>query len=357
MRYLRGLMLGVTLIALAVACAGYTILREVNAAAGSSTQPVEVIIEAGDTTSQIANRLSAAGLLRQPMLFSLLVRLQGLDGKLQAGRYQLYPAMTMSDILVALQFSRVEEIEVTLPEGLRIEEVAERLASAGLFNADAFIAAARNADAFKPNHFLLGSVPPGASLEGYLFPDTYRIAATSSVTDVIEKMLTRFDEQYATIERDVRVPNASVHEIVTMASIVQREAALIDEMPLIGAVFWNRLDPERADETGGGRLQADATVQYALGYSPVEETWWRKNLLLIDLQIDNPYNTREVTGLPPGPIANPGLAALRSAAQPDESADYLYFVASCALDGTHNFAVTFEEFQELEAEFLACNGS
>jgi UPF0755 protein len=351
-------MLGVTLLSLVVACSGYVLLREVQSPAGVSNQPVEIEIEPGETTGQIATKLRSEGLIRQPILFTSLVRMQDLDGKLQAGRYLLRPTMTMDEILVALQYSRVSELQFTVPEGLRMEEVAGIVSSTGVMRAEEFLDVAENGEAFKDDYFLLDSLPDDASLEGYLFPDTYRIAATSSVTEVITLMLDNFDQKYReNVERDVRVPGVTVHEIVTMASIIQRESALVEEMPQISAVFWNRLDPENADETGGGRLQADATVQYALGYSVDEQTWWRKNLTIADLAADHPYNTRERTGLPPGPISNPGLAALMAAAQPDESANYLYFVADCALDGSHNFATTFEEFQELEAEYLECADS
>jgi UPF0755 protein len=350
-------MLGVTLLALVVACSGYILLHEIRAAGGESDEPVTIEIEPGDTTSDIATKLSAVGLIRQPVFFTTMVRLEGLDGQLQAGTYVLRPSMKMSEILVALQHSRVSEMEVVIPEGLRMEEIAMRFGQTGILDPDEFLAVARNGEAFQDNHFLLSDLPEGASLEGYLFPDTYRVSATSTVTSVIETMLTRFDNQYATIEREVRVSGVTVHEIVTMASIVQREAALVEEMPQIAAVFWNRLEPENADETGGGKLQADSTVQYALGYSAEEETWWRRSLTIADLAIDSPYNTRENEGLPPGPISNPGLAALRAAAQPDESAEYLYFVASCELDGTHNFATTFEEFTRYEAQYLECSGT
>jgi UPF0755 protein len=355
-------MLGITLLALIVAGSGYIVLREVqasmitiddDAASTNAVEPVEIEVEPGDTTSQIATKLRAAGLIRQPLFFVSLVRLEGLDGKLQAGRYLLDPSMSMSEILIALQHSRVGEVEVTIREGLRIEEVAGVLAQTGVIDAADFVEAASNGRAFQDTHFLLKDLPAGASLEGYLFPDTYRIAATASVTEVIEMMLDNFDQKYGSIERDVRVPNADVHDVVTMASIVQREAARAEEMPLIAAVFWNRLEEENAGETGN-RLQADATVQYALGYSEEEQTWWRKNLTLTELEVESPYNTRVNAGLPPGPISNPGMAALTAAAQPDESAEYLYFVADCALDGSHNFATTFEEFQQYEAEFLAC---
>lgn len=354
MRLIRALMLGITLLALVVACGGYILLSEIRRPVAERGEPVEIEIERGASTNQIATRLRAAGLIRQPILFISLVRLKGMENELEAGRYVLAPTMTMSQIIGALQNSRVDEVQVTIPEGLRLEEVAARFAATGIVDEEEFIRTARDGAAFRDRYFLLNSLPQGASLEGYLFPDTYRIAATASVTEVIDLMLNRFVEQYGRIERNVRVPGASVHEIVTMASIVQREAALVDEMPRIAAVFWNRLKPENAAETGGGRLQADPTVQYALGYSQEEQTWWRKDLTLADLQVDSDYNTRTRTGMPPGPISNPGFDALVAAAQPDESANYLYFVADCALDGSHNFAVTFEEFQQFEAEFLAC---
>lgn len=356
MRHVRALMLSVALVALMVSCGGYIVLRELRTPASVNDATVEIEIEPGDSASRIATKLRANGLIRQPVFFTALVRYKNLDQKLQAGRYQLRPNMTISEILIALQNNRIDDVSVTIPEGLRLEEIAGLLAAADLemIDEEDFLAAARNGVAFKEDYFLLSSLPDDASLEGYLFPDTYRIASSATVTEVIDLMLDRFDEQYSTIERDVRVPDVTVHDIVTMASIVQREAALVEEMPQIAAVFWNRLDPEHFDETGGGRLQADPTVQYALGYSVAEETWWRKDLTVADLQLDSPYNTRDNTGLPPGPISNPGLAALTAAAQPAENAEYLYFVASCARDGSHNFATTFEEFQEYQSEFQAC---
>ncbi|MGQ9894555.1 MAG: endolytic transglycosylase MltG [Roseiflexus sp.] len=353
---LRAIFLGVALLALSVACAGYLLLGEIRRPAGNDATPVEFIVEPGDSAGMIATRLGTANLIRQPLLFTLLVRLQGLDGKLQAGRYLLRADMTMSEIIAALQNSRVEEVQVTIIEGSRLEEIAEQIGAAGLVNVteQAFLRAVRNGAAFQAQHFYLNSLPSGASLEGYLFPDTYRFAVTATVTEVIEIMLDRFDEQYATFEREVTVTGATVHDVVTMASIVQREAAREDEMPKIAAVFWNRLKPEHLAETGGGKLGADPTVQYILGQ---RGNWWpRLDSLSIDEinGIASLYNTRVNPGLPPGPIASPGLAALRAAARPDASAPYLYFVASCTTPGAHNFAVTFEEFQRFEQEYLTC---
>lgn len=354
MRHVRALMLGVALIALVVACGGYVALSEIRAPAAAEGDPVEFIVEQGESTAEIATRLRADELIRQPALFTLLARTQGLDDKLQAGRYVLSPTMTMSQILVALQSSRVAESQVIFREGLRLEEMAAALEQAGIVGSEEFLAAARDGDSFREAYFLLNSLPEGASLEGYLFPDTYRFPQQATADEVIRTMLDRFVEQYASVERSVQVPDVSVHQIVTMASIVQRESTLADEMPLVAGVFWNRLKPENAAIVAGGTLGADATVQYAVGFSDAESTWWRRNLTQADLQSESPYNTRLRPGLPPGPIAAPGLAALRAAAQPDDAAGYLFFVADCARDGSHNFAVGFEQFQVYEAEWLAC---
>jgi UPF0755 protein len=354
MRHVRALMLGIALISLVVSCGGYVALSEIRTPADPAGEPVEFIVEDGASTSDIATQLRTEGLIRQPALFTLLTRSQGLDGTLQAGRYVLSPSMTMSQILIALQSSKVEDVQVTIPEGLRLEEIAAILDRAGVVGEAAFLAAARDGEAFRESYFLLGSLPADATLEGYLFPDTYRFAQRAEADEVVRTMLDRFAEQYAEIERGVRIQGATVHDLVTMASIVQRESALVGEMPQIAGVFWNRLKPENAPSFGGGLLGADATVQYALGYSTQEGTWWRKNLTLTDLQDGSPYNTRITPGLPPGPIASPGLAALTAAAQPDDTSGFLFFVADCARDGSHNFARTLDEHLAFEAEWLAC---
>ena len=359
---LRALFLGVALVALMIACVGSILLREISRPASSDDQPVEFTVEPGDATSTIATNLRSQGLIRIPQLFTFLVRSQGFDGKLRAGHYMLRPNMTMGQIMAALQTGiKIEEVQVTIIEGLRLEEIAEKIATAGLRNVteDQFLAAARDGAAFKATHFRLNSLPPNASLEGYLFPDTYRIASTATVTDVIETMLNRFDEQYGTFEKSVQVPDADVHKIVTMASIIQREATDKAEMPLISAVFWNRLKPENLGQFGGGKLGSDPTVQYVMGQ---KGNWWPKLDTLSAEEIERQgantplfsYNTRANGGLPPGPISNPGLDALRAAAQPDQTGNYLYFVASCDKPGTHKFTATFEEFNRFEQEYLAC---
>jgi UPF0755 protein len=363
---LRALFLGVTLISLMIACASYAFLRELRTPYSSSNEVVEVVVNPGDSTSTIATNLRDAKLIRQPLFFSMLVRANGFDGKLQAGTFQLRPNMTMSQIISALQITaKIEETQITIQEGLRLEEIAEIIGNADLPNIteEDFLEVARNGDAFRSNFMLLSSLPEGASLEGYLFPDTYQLDKRITSEELVTMLLNRFAEQYASFETRILVANPDgspmdVHKIVTMASLVQREAALFDEMPQIAAVFWNRLDPERMGEFGGGKLGSDPTVQYVLGNS---EEWWPKlDNFTID-QINSAgegtdqysYNTRANGGLPPGPISNPGLAALEAAARPDGN-DYGYFVAACDRPGAHNFAVDYNEFLAFEQEYLNC---
>lgn len=361
-RMLRALMFLVIIGGLIVGVASELIRNEIaRPVDAENDQPVEFVIEQDMSASDVAAKLRDADLIRQPLLFQLMIRQQDVGQNLQAGEYTLSKSMTMSQILTALQTApSVEETQFTIIPGMRMEEVAESLAEQGIVpSADEFLAVARDATPFKETHARLSDIPEGQGLEGYLFPDTYRIEASSTVTDVIERILTDgFDANYASFESEViaEAPEGgppTVHQVVTMASIVQREAANDDEMPHLAFIFWNRLKPENDAEVNR-RLQADPTLQYALG-KPGD--WWPN---LSELSADeinsnnSPYNTRTVQGLPPGPISNPGLFALRSAARPGPSRpdgsdgeNDLYFVAKC--DGTkaHEFAASYDEFQQL----------
>ncbi|MBC8159958.1 MAG: endolytic transglycosylase MltG [Roseiflexaceae bacterium] len=354
---LRAVCLGVALVSVMLAGISYLLLSEIRRPAGESDELVVFVVEPGDSTNTIATELATQRLIRFPLLFSTLVRVQDLDGSLKAGTYNLNRTMTMSQIISSLQVSaNFEEITITIIEGMRREEIANLVGTAGFVSLDeqAFLDASADGAAFADRHFLLANLPAGASLEGYLFPDTYRFSKLATADEVANTMLDNFDQKYSSFETEVQVAR-NVHEIVTMASVVQREASRVEEMPQIAAVFWNRLKPEFAAETGNGKLQSDPTLQYALG---TPGAWWPDVNQLTREQIDgnlNPYNTRVQPGLPPGPISAPGLDALRSAARPDEAATYLYFVASCTNPGTHNFATSFDEFQALEQEYLACS--
>ncbi|MGD2050736.1 MAG: endolytic transglycosylase MltG, partial [Chloroflexota bacterium] len=184
----------------------------------------------------------------------------------------------------------------------------------------------------------LSSLPENATLEGFLFPDTYRLPVDATAPQLIYMMLDNFNLRVTpAMRQSFGIQGLSVYDAVILASIVQREAVVADERPLMVGVFLNRLN-------AGMPLQADPTVQYALGYLEDVGTWWKSPLSAEDLKIDTPYNTYLYPGLPPGPIANPGLTALEAVSSPERS-DFLFFVADCTSEnpGLHVFSRTFEE--------------
>jgi UPF0755 protein len=322
--------------------------------------------------TDVADYLQADGLISQPFLFRLLVSQQGADDELQAGTYRLRTDMTMSEIIAILRQPRGgeagEEVEFTIIPGDRLEQVAQVVVDAGLApSTDAFLEVARDAEQFKERHQLLETIPAGQSLEGYLFPNTYRVFKTNTISEVIDSVLYNgFEPAYIDFQDEVTAQTGegntpTVHEIVTMASIVQREAANNNEMPHLAHIFWNRLTPEAAAEVAN-RLQADPTVQYAIGTK--DEPWPNLDEKLTREEIDNydsPYNTYKNSGLPPGPIANPSADALRAAARPNaqrpdggDGNDDLYFVLECSEERKHVFAATNDEFNQYVAEYQNC---
>lgn len=287
-------------------------------------------VAAGESLERIANRLKAAGLIRDAQAFELYARVEGLDRQVQAGTHFLRPNMTAAQVLQELRVAAGPSVRVTIPEGWRSEEIADEIAEAGLADRELFLTAVASGSAAAevgPDR------PEGAGWEGYLFPDTYQFEEAAGAEAVIAKMVTNFAERVTPeMEDQARGVGLSVHEVVVLASIVEREAILPEEQPRIARVFLNRL------ATAPYLLNADPTVQYALGYQPEQKTWWKRNLTTEDLSVQSPYNTYEVPGLTPGPIANPGLGALRAVLEPEPGA-WMYFVANgVACDGSHVFA-------------------
>jgi UPF0755 protein len=215
-----------------------------------------------------------------------------------------------------------------------LEEVAQALPYAGLeITPDAFLAAARA----RPQGYSFAAVlPDHASLEGFLFPGEYRLRRNSSIEELFRIVLGNFEQNMtAEIAQGFTQQNLDLYDGVVLASIVEREAVQDEEMPLIASVFLNRLSANM-------KLDSDPTVQYSLGYNAGQKTWWTNPLSTSDFAVDSPFNTYLYAGLPPGPIANPGLAALRAVAFPAQS-PYYYFRAACDGSGKHLFATTFEE--------------
>ena len=298
------------------------------------TAVVPFLIHEGQSTEEIAQALERAGLVNNTLVFRVVARLRGVDGKLQAGEYQLRRNMSIDELLVVLQHAPVNEVTVTFIEGWRMEEFAAALQRRQLLDGAAFLALAQRGTTTYP---WLRSRPDGASLEGYLFPSTYRLTAETTPQELLDRLLQTFGEVLTPAMREqIRNQGRTIHEVVTLASIVEREAMLAGERQRIAGVYVNRLRE-------GIGLYADPTVQYALGYQPNTETWWKRPLLFQDLEIDSPYNTYRYAGLPPGPICNPGLASLQAAIDP-EAHEFFYFVANdVAGDGSHVFARTLAE--------------
>lgn len=290
-------------------------------------------VRPGDTSGRIGEELERKGLIGSATLFKMLVGYYGLDKDLKAGDYELSPSLTMTEIIAKLNRGLVKSTRITIPEGWRLEEIAEALDQKGAFRKEDFLAASRRSY----DYAFLGTRPWGASLEGYLFPDTYEIRPRHTPADYVEMMLANFQAKFTPAMADLAAKRGlTVHQVVTLASIVEREAVLPEERPIIASVFLNRLRRNMP-------LYADPTVQYALANDPASVArwgYWKKALSQADLESNSPYNTYRHPGLPPGPIANPGLASIRAVLEP-AATDYLYFVARG--DGSHAFARTKEE--------------
>ena len=309
-----------------------------------------VVVSIPDRTpaSQIAAILQREGLIGSERLFKLAVRASGKASSLKSGQYEFVRGDSMISIIERLSSGQVMTIKVTVPEGLTLRQVAKLMGDRGVAAEDDMLVVASD-----PPEQLRADFPfirEGVSLEGYLFPDTYEFASGVGAMKVIRTMLRRF-ENTAQVALDQAPPDSASRaeagpptlddelpngltqrETLILASIVEREARVESERPIIARVFLNRLERSMP-------LQSCATVQYILPVS-------KEHLLHKDLEIESPYNTYLVSGLPPGPICSPGLASIRAVLDPEPS-DYLYFVASN--DGTHVFSRTYKDHLQAKA--------
>jgi UPF0755 protein len=310
------------------------------APAGTHSGTVFFFVEPGETATTIAERLQEQGLISDGQLFRLYMRYTGQDAQLEAGQFELSPNMAMIEIAQRLQRASAEEVVVTIPEGLRAEEVAELLTAQGLMDGERFLQLVREGDpasAGAGDFAFLDGLPPGATLEGFLFPDTYRLPVPAEPEGLLARMLANFDRQVSPeLRQAAGDAGRSLYQVVVLASIVEREGYLAEEHPLIASVYLNRLGE-------GMFLRADPTVQYAMGYQPNTGQWWKTPVQLEEYsEVDSPYNTYLYAGLPPGPICSPGLSAIEASAHPAET-EFLYFMATG--DGDHAFAETWEEHE------------
>lgn len=306
------------------------LLRPVNEGSG----PMRFDIGFDEPTWQIVNRLQVAGLIRDSALFSNYLIYTGLDTQLLAGHYLLSPSMNAADLASALLDPTPETVTLVILPGWRLEEIAATLPSAGVsVKPEAFLQASWNlpASVLLPEGF-----PADAALEGYLRPGSYEIKRDSNAIELINTLLLTFGSTVTTqLRAGFEQQGLSLHEGLILASIVEREAVSEEEMKLIASVFLNRL-------AAGMKLEADPTVQYAVGYDEASGSWWKTPLSAADLVVGSEYNTYIIAGLPPGPIAASTGTAQEAVAYP-ASSPYFYFQAACDGSGRHVFAITYEE--------------
>jgi UPF0755 protein len=317
--------------------------EELNLAAGVNPRPRPFVINPGEPARFIAFRLQEEGFVRDADLFNLYLRVTGLDRRVDAGNFMLADTMTIPQIAEALQNALFEEALVTIPEGFRLEEIADRLAENNIMEVDQFLAAVRQPRslALFEEYDFLQALPPDGSLEGYLFPDTYRLPVFASTPElVLRPFLDNFEDKVSSAGLVGGSSGLSGHNLITLASIVEREAVLADERPLIASVYLNRLN-NACPDVGGNYLQADPTVQYARG--TVGNWWWKPQSIEEYKSVTSPYNTYLNPGLPPGPIASPGLNAIEATRNP-AATTYCFFVAT-GDSGAHAFAITLAEHE------------
>jgi len=330
---------------------------EVNQPASTDARPVRFIIEPGTPARLIAQQLLAAGLITDARLFEAYVRVNGIADQLEAGAFILSPTMTLATIAETLQHAEAASLTITIPEGWRVEQIADYLEKAGVFGQDAAELATYRSrlasgelNGLDPAAYtFLQGRPPGAGFEGYLFPDTYELPLEGATAqDLLQRQLDTFARRVIPLYEAAiaqKTTPLSLYEVLTVASIVEREAVVAEERPAIAGVYLNRL-------AAGIKLEADPTVQYAMGYQAAVDQWWKTPVFLEEYSsVDSPYNTYLYAGLPPGPIASPGLSSIQAVLQPAQHA-YLFFVALPDGSGRHVFATTFEEHSENVRKYL-----
>ena len=283
----------------------------------SNGTPVVFTISSGESGAKVAHELKKAGIIRSEQLFKIILKLTSSASDLKAGTFDLRQHMSELEVINCIKSGRCTHYEkITFPEGWRSEEMAEELSARGITDAHEFLRIVR-----------------AENLEGKLFPSTYLFSADMPARTVVREMLAQYDKKIKPLFSQYTT-DLTEQKLLILASIVEREAVVHDERPKIAAVYLNRFHI-------GKKLEADPTVQYALGFNLQENRYWKKGLTYKDLKTDSPYNTYRYAGLPPGPICNPGYESVKAVLQPETDFDALYFVAETG--GRHVFSRTYDE--------------
>lgn len=279
------------------------------------------VIKKGEGVREIAVRLKKEGLIRSPLAFFLLVRFLGIAEAIQAGDFRLTPAMGAKAIAQSLTHGTLD-VWLTTLEGWRVEEIALKLAQELSIPEQEFLKVAK---------------------EGYMFPDTYLVPKSATASAVADLFYRNFEKKFdENLRNEARKNDLGVKEVVILASIVEREAKYKEDRPIVAGILLKRYQKNWP-------LQADATIQYILGYQSEEKSWWKRRLTKEDLKVDSPYNTYEKIGLPPTPICNPGLLSIKAVVYPKET-DYWYYLSD--REGKMHYARTFKEHNQNIERYL-----
>ena len=302
----------------------------------NSKDSIAVTIPSGSSTGKIADILASNKIIDSASNFKLLSKIGGNDGKFKAGTYSLSASMSYQEIVDSLISGNSDTTRFTIPEGLTLVETADKLAGKNLINKDEFMSAAETGNF---DYKFMSLLPEGPNrLEGFLYPETYDVFTTASEEDIINRMLSQFDklvtEDYYKRASEL---GYDMYDIVTIASLIEKETRVNAERATVASVIYNRLAIKMP-------LQIDATVQYALGNH-------KERLDYNDTEVNSPYNTYQHNGLPPGPICSPSIDSIKAALYP-ASTNYYYYVLKPEMNGAHNFSNTYEEFLKNKQAYL-----
>ncbi len=330
-------------LSLVLAAAGGTLFYVWNGLrpAPAASAPVKVTITSGMRAQKVAEMLEEQGLIRNAFLFGSWLKMEGEGSRFQAGEYELTPGMSREEIVAKLNKGdtvAAETVKFTIPEGFTVPQIAERLAEKAGVDKEKFLETANKPELWTGSIWTKGLPADNGlryPLEGYLFPETYEMKAGSTETEILNRMLAELDRKLDQLPDDwlgtLEERGLTVHQLLTIASLVEREVVADEERAIVASVIQNRLKKKMP-------LQIDATIQYLLDKQ-------KERLLEADLKVDSPYNTYLKQGLPPGPIATPSLKSIEAALYPDQT-DYLYYVTKKDGTNTHLFAETYNQHQK-----------
>lgn len=303
----------------------------------NDTTLYEITIKEGEGVNEISYQLASQNIIRSSFYFDLYVWLKKKENELKAGTYKVSQSMSIAQIVDLIVSGKAEEIKIVIYEGMNSKQIASYLEEEANIKADDFLKEIKK-QSYSAEYEFLKDKPWNASLEGYLFPDTYMIYTEAEPSTVVQKMLANFDVKFSQdLRQEIKRQGKSLFEVITMASIVQNEVKKEEEMKKVAGVYYNRLEADLA-------LESDATITFITGKKDPQPSD-------ADTQIDSPYNTYINKGLPPGPIGNPGLKAILATIYPEDH-DYYFFITR--LDsGEAIFSKTAKEHEEMKAKYLA----